>query len=141
MDNDELLRYIYMKEDQLYDGQPNIRDYGLTPYIVNEFIEKKRQLSEKWSKYNEENILISCCISCFLIFPLVSLISDLPGTLNVFIIILHVGLFFGISKLVRRMKNQEYNAIRSKLIDNYIDALDNWHDNTQKEYNRTHNLN
>ena len=107
---------------------PDFREWGLSPYIIREYIDKILQHNDKWA-FGDDGIdgrvFKWCCYSGWLVCGGIVAFID-SGWGAILGLLLMVGLFYLVCMILKHIKNKERQAINSQLIESYLEEYHKW---------------
>lgn len=130
--------YIHNRYSFIYDrffekhireeGMPDFWEWGLSPYIIREYIDKILQHNDKWD-FGDDGIdgrvFKWCCYSGWLVCGGIVVFID-SGWGAILGLLLMVGLFYLVCMILKHIKNKERQAINSQLIESYLEEYHKW---------------
>lgn len=123
--------FIYSSLFEKYineEGMPDFRRWGLSPYVIREYIDKVLQHEAKWA-YGDDGIdgkvFKGCCYVGWLVCGGMGYLMG-SGWGAVLGLALMVGVFYLTCAIIKYVKDKERESINSQLIESYLNEYYVW---------------
>ena len=107
---------------------PDFRRWGLSPYVIREYIDKVLQHEAKWA-YGDDGIdgkvFKGCCYVGWLVCGGMGYLMG-SGWGAVLGLALMVGVFYLTCAIIKYVKDKERESINSQLIESYLNEYRVW---------------